>query len=201
MQTRTSARPRKGGREDRPADKITLCHATRSVKNPYVGITISMNGLHGHGPAGDSRHHEGSWKDVIPAPPGGCPTTAQQQSSAAKQQPTTSTAQPAALANLVAAAPEVAATAPATEAPQQVVLGARASGGHRPTRAGQPAASKVLGAQASGGVPKAALASRAAGNRNGSLPFTGFNLVIVLLAGAAALLGGFALRRVTTQGR
>ena len=69
--------PRKGGRSDRPAGKITICHATRSVKNPYVEITISVNGLHGHGPADDSRHHAGSWKDIIPAPDGGCPATVQ----------------------------------------------------------------------------------------------------------------------------
>src|SRR5204863_3294475 len=55
------------------AGKITICHATRSATNPYVEITISENGLHGHGPADDSRHHAGSWKDIIPAPAEGCP--------------------------------------------------------------------------------------------------------------------------------
>ncbi|MDP2965518.1 MAG: hypothetical protein Q8N39_05690 [Pelolinea sp.] len=46
--------------------KITICHATSSDKNPYNEITISVNGLNGHG------KHEG---DIIPAPAGGCPTT------------------------------------------------------------------------------------------------------------------------------
>src|SRR4029079_2318737 len=68
------------------AGKITICHATRSVTNPYVEITISVNGLHGHGPADDSRHHAGSWKDIIPAPAEGCPGTTQQQSVAPKHE-------------------------------------------------------------------------------------------------------------------
>ena len=45
-------------------DKITICHATSSKTNPYNEITVSVNGLNGHG------DHEG---DIIPAPEGGCP--------------------------------------------------------------------------------------------------------------------------------
>ncbi len=44
--------------------KITICHATGSSKNPYVMITVSVNGLNGHG------NHP---RDIIPAPSGGCP--------------------------------------------------------------------------------------------------------------------------------
>ena len=47
-------------------DKVTICHATGSKKNPYTEITVSVNGLNGHD------QHEG---DIIPAPAGGCPTT------------------------------------------------------------------------------------------------------------------------------
>jgi hypothetical protein len=198
--------PRKGGREDRPAGKITICHATKSTTNPYVEITISVNGLHGHGPAEDPHHHAGSWKDIIPAPAEGCPTTVQgetpQTTTEQPQQPTTTTEQPTLVAPLVAPTPEVAVTAPATttETPQQAVLGEHISG-TTPATAEAPAGSKVLGVQASGSAPKAAVAARNADSRNGSLPFTGFELVIVLLAAAAALLGGFALRRATTNGR
>lgn len=46
--------------------KITICHATSSENNPYNEITISINGLNGHG------DHEG---DIIPMPAGGCPTS------------------------------------------------------------------------------------------------------------------------------
>ena len=45
--------------------KITICHATGSETNPYNEITVSVNGLNGHG------KHAG---DIIPAPDGGCPT-------------------------------------------------------------------------------------------------------------------------------
>jgi hypothetical protein len=47
-------------------NKITICHATGSDKNPYVEIMVSVNGFNGHG------NHEG---DIIPAVPGSCPTT------------------------------------------------------------------------------------------------------------------------------
>lgn len=46
--------------------KVTICHATGSDKNPYVEITVSVNGLNGHG------KHE---RDIIPAASGSCPTT------------------------------------------------------------------------------------------------------------------------------
>jgi hypothetical protein len=46
--------------------KITICHATSSETNPYEEITISVNGLNGHGT------HEG---DIIPVPEEGCPTS------------------------------------------------------------------------------------------------------------------------------
>ncbi len=49
-------------------DKITICHATGSDKNPYNNITVSVNGLNGHG------KHE---RDIIPAPAGSCPATKQ----------------------------------------------------------------------------------------------------------------------------
>lgn len=48
------------GGPDRPEndqEKVEICHATGSASNPYVRITISVNGLNGHG------DHEG---DIIP---------------------------------------------------------------------------------------------------------------------------------------
>ena len=47
-------------------EKVTICHATSSAKNPYNEITVSVNGLNGH---------NGHADDIIPAPAGGCPTT------------------------------------------------------------------------------------------------------------------------------
>lgn len=46
------------------AGQVTICHATGSTNNPFVLITISVNGLNGHG------DHPG---DLIPVPAGGCP--------------------------------------------------------------------------------------------------------------------------------
>ena len=46
--------------------KITICHATGSQTNPYNEITVSVDGLNGHGT------HEG---DIIPAPEAGCPSS------------------------------------------------------------------------------------------------------------------------------
>jgi hypothetical protein len=46
--------------------KVTICHATGSAKNPYVEITIDVNGLSGH----DTHAN-----DIIPAPAGGCPAS------------------------------------------------------------------------------------------------------------------------------
>jgi CHRD domain len=47
--------------------KTTICHATHSAKKPYVKMTVSKSVLKGH------IAHPG---DIIPAPAGGCPTTA-----------------------------------------------------------------------------------------------------------------------------
>lgn len=48
--------------------KTAICHRTASATNPYVRITVASPALeHGHG------RHAG---DIIPAPAGGCPTTA-----------------------------------------------------------------------------------------------------------------------------
>jgi CHRD domain len=46
--------------------KTTICHRTLSAKKPYIKITVTRSVLKGH------IAHPG---DIIPAPPGGCPTT------------------------------------------------------------------------------------------------------------------------------
>ncbi|PTA67709.1 hypothetical protein C8263_11395 [Deinococcus arcticus] len=45
---------------------MTICHRTGSATNPYNLITVSRNALDAHQGHGD----------IIPAPPEGCPTTA-----------------------------------------------------------------------------------------------------------------------------
>jgi hypothetical protein len=48
------------------AEKVTICHATGSVTNPYVAVTISERAVAAH------RDHQGR-EDIIPAPALGCP--------------------------------------------------------------------------------------------------------------------------------
>lgn len=55
------ARPGGGTSSDDHDKKITICHATGSESNPFVVITIALQGLNGHG--GD--HHQHS-EDIIP---------------------------------------------------------------------------------------------------------------------------------------
>ncbi|HUF38127.1 MAG TPA: FecR domain-containing protein, partial [Anaerolineales bacterium] len=45
-------------------DKVTLCHATGSATNPYVEITVSVQGA--------TNGHAGHSGDIIPAPAEGC---------------------------------------------------------------------------------------------------------------------------------
>ncbi|WP_221090301.1 hypothetical protein [Deinococcus aquaedulcis] len=59
----TPPAPPEGGSDN---DKVTICHATGSETNPYNLITVSRNALSAHEGHGD----------IIPAPPEGCPTTA-----------------------------------------------------------------------------------------------------------------------------
>ena len=46
---------------DRPEEKVPICHATGSSKNPYRLIRVDPNGYNGHD------RHDG---DLIPAPGG-----------------------------------------------------------------------------------------------------------------------------------
>lgn len=56
------AKPGGGGTTPDDRDKkITICHATGSASNPFVSVTIALQGLNGH--AGD--HHQHS-EDIIP---------------------------------------------------------------------------------------------------------------------------------------
>jgi hypothetical protein len=186
--------PRKGGRADRPAGKITICHATGSATNPFVEITISVNGLHGHGKHGD---------DIIPAPAGGCPTAA--TTAPAAEQPAVKPLVTPVTENTTLSAQTVLPAA--TPAPgEQAVLGVRQSGGSAPAAA-PTEASGVLGASAEGGrAPASATAPASAaaavtgnGNAGGSLPFTGTDAMLVLLLGCVTLLGGIALQRLSSR--
>ncbi|MEA2293881.1 MAG: hypothetical protein QOE86_1520 [Solirubrobacteraceae bacterium] len=165
-------------------NKITICHATGSATNPYVTITIPPPAVRAH-----ARHQDG--RDIIPAPPGGCPSTTP---AAATTTTSTTTA--------TAKTAPAAVAAPAT--PSLQVLAERTSGhasAHAGTTAPRPARGRsgVLGEDAhresGSGTPAAATLAAASASPAGGLPFTGFDAALVLTAGLAALLGGLALRR------
>ena len=58
-----------GSTADAAADKVTICHATSSEKNPYVLITVNRSSVDGEGKNDHTSHED----DIIPAPAEGCP--------------------------------------------------------------------------------------------------------------------------------
>ncbi len=65
---RSAGSGRSGERSRAGRGKLTLCHATGSVTNPFVVITVSVNATTGNG-------HGDHARDVIPAPAAGCPSS------------------------------------------------------------------------------------------------------------------------------
>jgi hypothetical protein len=53
-----------------PEAKVTICHATSSVNNPYNEITVNANAINGHsghtGPIFPETDANGNWGDIIP---------------------------------------------------------------------------------------------------------------------------------------
>jgi hypothetical protein len=169
-----------------PDGKITICHSTGSDTNPYVEITISVNGLNGHG-----GHHDGA--DIIPAPAGGCPGAA--TTSAGE---TTGSGSGADAGSGNDAGSDVRSRSgggpsftPAMgyEGVLGAVLSESASGG------ADPAAGTELAKAGFDGSAEANEAGDAVGG--GSLPFTGMKIGGLALFGLLALCGGVALWRVT----
>lgn len=173
------------------AGKTTICHSTGSATNPYVQITVSDNALKAH-----ARHHDG--RDIVPAPAGGCPSgeTAASQPAPNEQAPASAIAgdppQDTSSAPAVTPAePGSATEGVATTGPR--VLGVSETKGAAPdagvlgVSASQPAA-----AGAASGLPAA---EPTATRGFAGLPFTGLDLVLILVIGAGALLAGVALRR------
>jgi hypothetical protein len=163
-----------------PHQKVTLCHATGSDTNPYVEITVSVRAVKAH-----DRHQND--EDIIPAPAGGCPTGASQESPAAKAEEVLT----------ALGAPLVPTTTPSSE-----TTAAPTGGVADETASSEP---RVLGAEGQGGTEPAAAAEPTAGadesdeeESGGSLPFTGLELLIIGAIGVALLLAGIAGRRAFT---
>jgi hypothetical protein len=149
-------------------EKITICHATHSATNPYVEITISVNGLNGHD------HHD----DIVPAPAGGCP--APQAGTSIAGGPTASVSAGGAgsgAASVEAASASTEGIAASETTPTSGVAGVQAFGVGQPL----PAAKK------SGGVLGTVTRAK--------LPFTGLPLLPFVLGGLLAIVLGTALVR------
>jgi LPXTG-motif cell wall-anchored protein len=86
---------------------------------------------------------------------------------------------------------------PPTEAARQEVLGARETGGTRSNTKTSPA-SKT--APASAGPPPSTMTAHATNaSSHKSLPYTGSDVIAILVAGFLLLLGGVALQRVLAR--
>ena len=166
--------------------KTTICHATGSATNPYVEITISDRALKAH-----ARHQDG--RDIIPAPAGGCPGAAVSKQAAAT--PGSVVAQ--LVESLVAAV--TSPNAGARETVPRTVANRRGEA-HVLGVSKTSAAPGSSPGGATRGRPLASLRSlsghdTAKRDDRGSLPFTGVELALILLAAVGLLLAGFAVRR------
>jgi hypothetical protein len=153
--------------------KVTLCHATGSETNPFVSITVALPALAAH-----TRHQHGEDLVGVTGPCPGAGTAAQIAVEAAVP------------ANDAAGTPAPGAgAAPAGGDPAAGARPTTAVAGVSDESANRPAAATSADPARSG----------ERGDDAGSLPFTGFALILIAVLGVASLLVGTHIRR--TAGR
>ena len=181
QERRSAPRPRNRGRgrgqgEGRGQDKTTICHATSSETNPFVRITVANPSLPAH-----ARHG-----DLIPAAAGDCPGGTQATGARAAER------------NSAAVAPQDTGTPPPGTPEGTAEQHSSHSSHNSHNSAGDVPVSGVLGATAEAPAQGALPANNRTGDpagSSGSLPFTGLQLLLLVVLGATALAGGHALRR------
>ncbi len=172
-------------------DKVTICHATGSETNPFVVITISVNGLNGH-----DDHQNG--EDVIPAPESG--DCASEATPTLAVSPLAGGSGPGSgLSPLT-----VSAVLPlAEEAPGHGVLGEHGSGGsNSPKLSSGVEAVNSSGTSPSadtGDTPASPKATGTGDTKDHGLPFTGLDVLGLLAVGAMAIGLGLLLRRLARR--
>jgi hypothetical protein len=185
--------------------KVTIGHTTGSWRTPFVPITISVNGLNGHAEhSGDVVVAGGSITKTNGNGAGGnagsSPSSGQSETTPAGNTPA-GTASPT---NQLVAGTQFAgngANAGTTPASGTTTSGTAQSPASAVLGVGSPAAgtggsNSEAGTGAVATAPSSANASRRGG---GSLPFTGVDLVWVLMAAAGSLTAGLALRRAASS--
>jgi ketosteroid isomerase-like protein len=191
--------PKAGGEAPKANEhgKTTICHATGSETNPYVTITISNNAI----PAHDRHQHD---EDIIPAPAGGCP--AAETSTVALIPETKTPDQPlggASRRGTTDAATDTTTTTTVTTTTTTTTTDTQEVAGENDTLARNVTPTTedeggVLGEVQQSDAPVSRVAGADAGTAaatGGQLPFTGADLIVLVLLGLATLLGGVALRR------
>jgi hypothetical protein len=171
--------PQSNGNNGAAHQKTTLCHATGSDTNPYVEITISDRAVQAH-----SRHQDG--EDLIPAPAGGCPGSA------------AATGDVPAAAELAAPVAEAVTAVTEQRAEERAVRGTTQRRGESGVAGVTETSTPRAGADADEPANAVAAAETTEAADDGSLPFTGLELVFVIMVGTALLLAGYALRRSRT---
>lgn len=186
------------------AGKTTICHATASVTNPFVRITISNNALAAH-----KRHQHG--EDVVPANgdcPGGTQVAGSGQSGDNHEKSVAGNGTGSGPENKSEAAEDKAGEDKGAENETAENETAGDKVGEK-GQAGGGSTGGVLGAHATGGSsagagtsgPSGTLAAEGSSHGGSNLPYTGWDLGIVAAVGAAMMLAGIALRRARRTSR
>jgi hypothetical protein len=174
------------------ANPVTLCHWVGRPGAPYVTLTVDARA---------ARRYAQNPRDIVPAPPGGCPASAPPAPKPAppKPAPPKPVPQPA-VAPKAPAAPNptprsrvLNASAPKAVTPHHVTHRTRAKARPRPTTHATPnPLPSVLPATTTPGPTQTISATNTGSGRQ--LPYTGVNAGLIALIGLMLLSVGVALR-------
>lgn len=185
------------GKSEAAHGKTTICHATGSVTNPFVKITISDHALDAH-----RRHQDG--EDVIPAG-AECPASKQDAGTRTPTQTDTKTGSSTPGAGTEAAMLRSATAQVGTpnDEAESHVLGERVASAAETTGDADAGDDTAGAGDTAGESATGTLAADEASSpaRGSGLPFTGLDLGTVAVLGLALLLAGTALRRARRTSR
>jgi hypothetical protein len=193
--------------------KVTICHATGSMSNPYVVITVDVHALKAH-----ASHQDG--RDVIPVPSAGCPAAGTTGTTTTGTTGTTTTGTTT-TGTTTTGTTTTGTTGTTTGTTTTGTTGTTTTGTTGTTTTGTTTTG-TTGTTTTGGVAGASTpptgGSSAGGTQgrgtagvlgvttrlgtaaqSGTLPFTGVPLWLAALAAMALLAAGVGLRRTAQQ--